>query len=310
VKSIGKNTYPVRMAETGSSPCKCGRGISIAQYGELFQGEIGSGKQRTRCLLSLPCKELVSQVAFDADQSGFLFIKPPHKQKTKKVVELTLRYLGAPQIGGFISVESNIPEAKGCGSSTADCVAGAIAAAAAIGMTLTQDEIAHLVVEAEVASDNIMFKHAVLFAHRKGVLVEDYGKELPLIDVLGIDTKKDSVVDTLEFSPAVYSEAEIESFNTLVIALRRALRENDIRLLGTVATASAAINERFLPKPMFREIRSLAEYAGALGIAVAHSGTVLAILLDPNNQSINRQVNEIKVELSKLGIDDVLRYQT
>jgi uncharacterized protein involved in propanediol utilization len=310
VKSIDNSTHPVRVAEPDSLLCRRGHGASIAQYGELFQGQIDAGNRRPRCLLSLPCKELVSRVTFDADQSGFIFISPQHKQKTKKVVELTLGYFNASQIGGFINVDSNIPEAKGCGSSTADCISGATAAADAIGKTLSQKEIAQLVVQAEVASDNMMFKHAVLFAHREGVLLEDYGKELPSIDVLGIDTEEDSVVDTLEFPPAVYSEAEIETFNTLAVALRRALQDNDTRLLGAVATASAAINEKFLPKPMFREIRRITRHAGALGIVVAHSGTVLAILLDPNNPLLNHQVDGIQMELAKLGITKLLRYRT
>src|SRR6478735_1564783 len=224
---------------------------------------------------------MYSRAVFHPDRSGSLRVIPAHKKKACRVVELTLAHLSASGTGGEISVESTVPEAKGCGSSTADCIAAANAAADAFGRTLSEEDLALLVVEAEVASDNFMFRRAVLFAHREGVLLEDYAKFLPKLEVLGIDTAQKSHVKTLDFPPAVYSWRQLQSFATMKSALRRAIRTHDIQLLGRIATASACINELFLPKPLFRDLRQIAERAGALGVAVAHSGTVLSILLDP-----------------------------
>jgi uncharacterized protein involved in propanediol utilization len=84
----------------------------------------------------------------------------------------------------------------------------------------------------------------------------------------------------------------------------------DIKLLGRVATASATINQEFLPKPLFPEIRTLADRAGALGVAVAHSGTVLSILLDPDDEILECKVDQLRAGLNQLGITQILRFRT
>jgi len=290
---------------------RIGKGKSIAQHGELFQGQVeDEGGTWHRCLVSLPCKALYSQATFHPDATGSLNVFPSHKQKAKKVVELTLSHLNLTGIGGRITVESTVPEAKGCGSSTADCVAAAMAAADAFGQVLSEDEIGNLVVKGEIASDNFMFRRAVLFAHREGVLLEDYAKFLPKLYVLGIDTAQKSHVKTLDFPPAVYSWRQLQSFATMKSALRRAIRTHDIQLLGRIATASACINELFLPKPLFRDLRQIAERAGALGVAVAHSGTVLSILLDPSDDLLEQKIEHLLCGLKQIGISQVLRFQT
>jgi uncharacterized protein involved in propanediol utilization len=288
-----------------------GVGKCSAQYGELFQGQISSDNdQYHRCLMSLPCRELVSTVVFDPCPVQPLHVLPAHKQKSLNVVELTLAYCGEESIGGHITVTSNIPEAKGCGSSTADCVAAVIATARAINRVLTEAEVAKLVVQAEVASDNLMFSRAILFAHREGIILTDYGKDIPSLEVLGIDTADEMVVDTLEFSPAVYTRDQIATFEGLTKVLHTAIVNDDLGLLGEVATASACINQAFLPKPMFGEILQIVKHTSALGVAVAHSGTVLAILLDPRHEALEQQVESIETELSKLGVSKKLRYST
>lgn len=293
------------------SVLRTGRGRSIAQHGELFQGQVEDETSALRrCLVSLPCRALYSEVTFQPGTNGALCITPPHKKKARKAVELTLSHLHASGAGGEISVQSSVPEAKGCGSSTADCVAAVIAAADAVSVQLPEEDIARLVVEAEVASDNFMFHRAVLFAHREGVVLEDYARRFPRLEVLGIDTAPEGHVETLKYPPAEYSWRQLQSFCTLTGALRRAVRKNDIRLLGRVATASSNINQEFLPKPMFMEIRQIAEHAGALGVSVAHSGTVLSILLDPEDLLLESKIDQIRVELNELGISQILRFQT
>src|SRR5205807_6008616 len=187
----------------GNDVCaSIGKGRSIAQHGELFQGQVGDADHKLRrCLVSLPCAYLYSQVEFLPDQSGSLRVDPHYKQKTLRVAELTLAHLSATHVYGNISIQSTIPEAKGYGSSTADCVAAATAVADALGRSLDDEELAQLVVRAEVASDNFMFRRAVLFAHREGVVLEDYLKRLPKFEVLGIDTAPDSHVETLSYPP-------------------------------------------------------------------------------------------------------------
>ncbi len=260
--------------------------------------------------MSLPCSSIYSRATFAPIKYARLRVRPAHKQKALKVTQLVLARLNAARIGGTITIESTVPEAKGCGSSTADCIAAAIAAADAVGQQLSEEEMGSLVVEGEVASDNFMFQRAVLFAHREGIVLEDYARNLPKLEVLGFDTAQDAIVETLKHPPAAYSWRQHQSFCTLSVALRRAIWEDDVGLLGRVATASAFINQLFLPKPMFSEIHSMAERSAALGIAVAHSGTVMSILLDPTDRRLENKVEEIKANLLNLGISNVLHFQT
>ena len=290
---------------------RTGKGRSIAQHGELFQGQVQDVQdRRRRCLLSLPCKALHTDAIFCPDTSGAVSVRPSHKLKAQKAAELTLAYLNAVGVGGVLTIESTIPAAKGYGSSTADCVAAAMATADGLTRTLREEELARLVVEAEVASDSLMFSQTVLFAHREGVAIESYACDLPKFDILGIDTAKESYVHTLEYPPAVYSWRQLQSFCTLTGAIRRAIRSNDGKLLACVATASAQINEQFLPKPMFKEVREIASDAGALGVAAAHSGTVLSILLDSTDVRLEYKTEKISNALSRLGISTLLRFQT
>lgn len=301
---------PYRESDAGNIPAVVRRRC-IAQHGELIQGQFQDHNQQCRrFLISLPCDLLCSTVTFAPVFGERLTVEPAHKMKICKVVELTLEKLGFSQLGGTILVESNITEGKGYGSSTADCVAGALAAAAAVDRNLTEEEVAEVVVAAEIASDNLMFTRAVLFAHREGIVLEEFGPRLPRLEVLGIDTDMDGRVNTLDFAPATYDRHQLDQFEALVAGVRRAIRERDLALLGRMATSSAVINEQFLPKPMFSDLHRLAQCVNALGIAVAHSGTILSFLFDPSDSSVEDKVEQVCKELDLLGITNVLRFHT
>jgi uncharacterized protein involved in propanediol utilization len=141
------------------------------------------------------------------------------------------------------------------------------------------------------------------------VVLEDYFRPLPELEVLGIDTDSGAIVETLSFPPAEYTWSDLESFRTVLAALRRAVRFGDIELLARVATASAVINQRYLCKPLFDEVKTLVRYAGALGVGVAHSGTVLSILLDPGDPRLEHKVDFLRTGLGELGTGNVLRFR-
>ena len=288
-----------------------GEGRCIAQHGELFQGQSEQkGAAPRNCLLSLPCPAFYSHAKFLPDSAGSLRVMPSHRTKALKVAELTFARLGASDLSGTLSLESTAPEARGCGSSTADCVAAAMACADALGRTITEEDLARLAVEAESACENFMFRRAVLFANREGEVIEDYACKLPRLEVLGIDTRPDSAVEIRKSPPAEYTWRQRQSFSMLTGALRRAMKKQDVRLLGRVATASARINQEFLPKPMFREMNEIVRDVGALGVSVAHSGTVLSILLDPLDRLLEKKIDQARARLNELGISRILRFQT
>src|ERR1700685_1510853 len=123
-----------------SSEFQTGQGSCSAHYGELFQGQIEDADERLRrCLLSLPCHSLVSEVVFEPKEDEPLVVYPQQKKKTLRAAQVTLDFLGFSSYGGTLTVISNIEEAKGCGSSTSDCVAAVIAVANAFHSHLTEE---------------------------------------------------------------------------------------------------------------------------------------------------------------------------
>lgn len=290
---------------------KIGFGKAHSHFGEVFQGQMEHWTgRRQRCLVSLPCDTLRSWARYSPNGRESVDVEPLQKVRAKHAVEVLLDYLGVRRGGGVLTLGGNIPEAKGNGSSTSDCVASMRAASAAFGIHLGEHAMAHLAVQAEQASDSTMFNEAVLFAQREGIVVENYGKAFPIIYVIGVDTQENAQIDTLSYPAALYSRRQLQKFEILRGALRRAFRTNDVALLGQVATASALINQEFLPKPCLAELLAIVRHIGGLGITVAHSGTVAAILLDYRDALLKRKVNLICRALRESCIPVVARFLT
>jgi uncharacterized protein involved in propanediol utilization len=246
---------------------------------------------------------LLRSFAVFTAEPGPLAIEPAWRVKAQKAARLTLERLGMGHTGGHLRVHSNIPVRWGLGSSTSDVIAAVRAVASAFQTRLPSEVIAEIAVRAEVASDSVMFEdRAILFAHREGVVLEDFSFELPPVDVLGVNIDaKGEGVDTLLLPPAEYTWWEIQAFRPLVGLLRRAVYDQDARLLGQVASASARINQRYLAKPGFDALERLVEETGAVGMQVAHSGSVTGILFDARGKDKARRLEMAHAKLREIG---------
>jgi uncharacterized protein involved in propanediol utilization len=152
----------------------------------------------------------------------------------------------------------------------------------AFDVVLRPEWLAKIAVAAETASDPLMYApdRAVLFAQRRGSLLCDLGRPLPPLRVLGFNTAEDTGVETLQLPPMAYSFWEVEAFRPMLGLLKRAVEQQDPSLLGRVATASTVITQRHRPKRFIPELLKLMGEIGALGIQVAHSGTVAGLLFE------------------------------
>ncbi|RWD82942.1 GHMP kinase [Mesorhizobium sp.] len=264
-----------------------GRGEAIGHHGELLQGVFEvEGARLRRGLVSLPCRHLTSKAEFRVTSEESVSVVPRRCEKAGRAAELALQRFAQAGTGGHLTVESNIPVGRGMGSSTADVLASILAVLDYLRIQVSPDFVMQLAVNAETACDSTLFSGpAVLFAHREGIVIESFKKSLPPIDLVSIDTTPGKAVDTLEFEPAQYSPAEIESFRPLRALLRHAVNISDLTLLGRVATASTRINERFLPKPRLNDIEAIGVLHGALGVQAAHSGTVVGLMFDPTSEN-------------------------
>jgi uncharacterized protein involved in propanediol utilization len=288
-------------------------GRAVGHHGELFQGVVrGRDGRLHRALSSLPCAGLSTEAVFHVGVGKGIVVFPAWKTKARYAAQLALEWIGRTDMGGYLEVRSDIPEGWGLGSSTSDVTAALRAVFAAFQMDVGDRVIARLAVKAEKACDSSIFNQAgVLFAHREGEVLEELGGALPECEVLGFNTDESGDgVDTLEFAPARYGLQEIETFAELLGVLRRAVQEQDVRLLGHVGTVCARINQAYLPKPRFEEIEAVVRRAGAVGLQVAHSGTVVGLLFDPRDPAKGQQIQRAKEELAGLGFSNTWRFST
>jgi uncharacterized protein involved in propanediol utilization len=292
---------------------KIGYSYANAHHGEIFQGVlVDSGNKLRRGLISLLCKGNLSKATFQPNETDEVSVSPGWKTKAQRAAVLTLDYISAPGRGGHLDIRSNIPLRWGLGSSTSDVTATIRAVADAFSVKLTAQVLGELAVKAETASDALMFgDRAVLFAHREGNVIEDFGGMLPPLEVLGFNTDPTGRgVDTLGYSPASYDWWEIEAFRPLIGMVRQAVQSQSPQLIGKVATASARINQRHLPKPCFDQLEYIAKEVRAVGIQVAHSGTVAGLLFDPNDPASATGTQRAKSLLDELGFPITWHFKT
>jgi uncharacterized protein involved in propanediol utilization len=152
---------------------------------------------------------------------------------------------------------------------------------------------------------------SVLFASRRGFVLEDLGASLPPIEVVGFSTDPSGRgIDTLSLAPVGYSDKEIQVFRSLLRGLQRAVVARDKPLVGRVALGSARMNQRHLPKPRFLELEVLAQALGALGVQVAHSGTVVGFLFDPQDDRLDVKACQIDSFARAEGLGPTWRFRT
>ena len=266
------------------SAYRIGSGRAAAHHGEVLQGVFYSSDGSVEHgLVTLPCALFGSRARFRPLCSGPVTVEPSDRLRAREAARLTLDALGHGACGGALQIDSDVPLCWGCGSSTADVLAAIRATADAFEATLAPGWIARLAVAAETASDSLMYDatRAVLFAQRRGTTLLDLGGPLPLLQVLGFNTEGQCGVSTLALPPCTYSVWETEAFRALLGLLRRAVEQQDPALVGRVATASTKIMQRHRPKRGMAPLLQLAEQTGALGVQVAHSGTVAGFLFAP-----------------------------
>jgi uncharacterized protein involved in propanediol utilization len=294
---MSQNNTPIR-----------GVGSASAHHGEILQGVFRDDKGRLkRALVTLQCPRWKSYATFYPSSRQADITCTPGMWKARRAAILSMQEFStdkSPVIGGRVEVRSDVPQGIGMGSSTADVTAAIRAIADFHGATPTAEEIGRIAVEAECASDPIMIDdRVVLFSHREGTVLEIFGHQLPSMIIVGCNADPvTESIDTIALPPAVYSAADIETFHSLRSELRVAVATGDVAGLARVATSSAVISQRFLPKPTFDFLLDLCKRAGGCGVQVAHSGTVAGVIFDSRRDDVMESVDRCVAEIEKAGL--------
>jgi uncharacterized protein involved in propanediol utilization len=291
-----------------------GTASAPVHHGEILQGVFMVGDHFQRGLVTLPCDIYTVRARFTTSDRQGITISPGWKLKAKRAAEFAvsaLRERGISAVGGRLEITSEVPVGQGFGSSTSDVLAAIRAVADAFSAGLAATTVARIAVAAETASDSLMFEDSsILFAQRDGEVIEDFGERIPRLSVIGFFSRPDGgVIDTLALGCTPYSPYEIGTFCELRSKLREAIATHDAALLGEVATASAEINQRYLPVLRLAHIRAIARAAGSVGLQVSHSGNIAGLLFDASDDDVAQRISYSQKLLVRIGFSEQWQFE-
>ena len=247
--------------------------------GELVQGLLEDGYFLVSCPVDFFATVSVEIFAGAVSAGGPGVDAPESCPKTAAAVKATLNHLGRDGLRVQVSVNNPIPRSKGLGSSTADVAAAIAATGMALGNELPPEEVARLALSVE-PTDGVMFPGLALFDHREGKKMEVLGPPPPM-ELVALDFG--GTVDTLEFNQTdrrqAWESTALETKEALEL-VRSGIVNCDPDLVGRGASISARSGQQVLYKPELPQVMDFAEDVGAVGVNVAHSGTLIGVLLD------------------------------
>ena len=258
--------------------------------GELVQGLLAGGY----FLVSCPV-DFFATVSVEIFAGGPGVNAPEDCPKTAAAVKATLTYLGREDVRIEVSVSNPIPRSKGLGSSSADVAAAIAATGIALGKELSPQDVARLAVSVE-PTDGVMFPGLAVFDHREGRKMEVLGAPPPM-EMVALDFG--GTVDTLRFNREDHRHAwesvAVETEEALGL-VRSGILNCDAALVGRGASISAQAGQQVLLKPELPQVMDFATYVGAVGVNIAHSGTVIGVLLDARQRrglSVYKQAQKV-----------------
>ena len=193
--------------------------------------------------------------------------------KLRASVRAAAELLGIGPYHVEVEHHTDLDVGKGLGSSTADIVAGARAVAAAVGTTLTPEQLAKIATTIE-SSDGSMYPGLVAFGQKTGEVVRlfEWWPQFAIVMVVPRDTLN---TESADFAG---KEAYAGRFERMLDTLAYAASAHDPMPFAAAATESAVINQEFVPNAWFDLLMDRAAVLGGAGVNVGHTGTVTGML--------------------------------
>lgn len=198
-----------------------------------------------------------------------------------------------------LNINSNIPVGKGMASSTADIGAAIKATLSMLNKDLHNEEISRIASEIEPTDSILLYKNSI-FNPVNGQ-VKKYLSTLNNGRVIILEPDEILETSIIRSNPN-YLDIKLENkaiINKSFNLLEEGLREQDLKLIGKACTLSSLANENIHKKPYLNEIIEISNMMGAYGVNIAHSGTVIGILIDDKIDH-ERIINHLK----QISIDD------
>lgn len=262
-----------------------------ASCGEFIQGWIDGGEKLVSCPIDWFSTVSVCE--------GVML--PGERPRMRQMLERVVTHFGySASLANSLcmTLESTIPVGKGLASSTADIAATAVATARHLGKELDEPTLAALCVQIE-PTDSTVFRKLTLFDHLNAH-VQITCPAAPTLELLLLEGNTTLLTEDYHRrnrESVLISSAE--ALDNAWLRLQRSCEQQDVRLLGEAATLSAIASQQLLEKPMFTALLSLVEKFDLYGLNVAHSGSVVGLMLDSSKHDYQKIIWQIK----KLAVD-------
>lgn len=249
-------------------------GVCPASCGEFVQGVLDNEEYLSSYAINL------FSVATLEEGKEVIHTGPT---KSRKAMELVFEKFNIPVEESkkiSLNINSQIPIGKGMASSTADIGATIKATLSMLGKSLTGEEISKLAVKIEATDSLLLNRHSIFNPLTADIKKYMGGIENAKVVILEpddiLDTKSIRMTPNYRMYKMQNKEIIKESFSLLDEGLAR----NDLSLVGKACTYSSLANENIHKKPFLKEIIEISDKFGCYGVNIAHSGTVIGILMD------------------------------
>lgn len=257
-------------------------GVCPASCGEFVQGVLDNEEY-----LSSYAINLFSVATLEEGKE--IFNRGP--SKSRRAMELVFENFNIPvdeTKNISLNIKSQIPVGKGMASSTADIGATIKATLSMLNKTLTGEEISKLAVKIEATDSLLLNQHSIF-----NPLTADIKKYLGGIhDAKVVILEPNDILDTksIRMTPnyKMYKMQNKEIIKKSFELLDEGLAKNDLNLIGKACTYSGLANENIHKKPFLEKIIDVSDKYGCYGVNIAHSGTVVGILM-------HKEMDDIKI---------------
>lgn len=267
-------------------------GLCPGSCGEFIQGMLDDKEYLVSYAVNVYSKATIEERSVNISKG------PPKARKA--IIEVfkhfNLKESDAKNIS--LQIKSKIPVGKGMASSTGDIGATIKATLCLLNKSLKSSEISKIAAKIE-PTDSIFIEDNCIFNPLKGEML----KKLGYVDNLKVLVLEPSeILNTIAIrSQSDYYEKKEknkslikDSFNLL----ENGFKNKDLKLIGKACTQSGILNENIHKKEGLAEIIKISNDFGAYGVNVAHSGTVIGVLLD---EEMDDKLLKEKLILNKLN---------
>lgn len=252
-------------------------------FGELLQGYVYNDItcRYEHFLFSAPVHERWSY-AFTTDDS----VKHLEGRELCRRMERALEERCGVNLNerGF-EIKSNITKGKGMSSSTADIYSIGRLAQMLNPDCISDEDLRECARRVEYG-DEVLSARISLCEQRNHKLIEAFSSDMGLV-IIGIDTGLH--IKTSDIHAKIHeNKTDAAIYENLRNRLSSALRVSDYRTVGEIATKSGYMFLKYNNYPLWQMIKDVNDTHGGLGVVLAHSGSVIGVLISKRQEGYER----------------------